>query len=71
MLTGRGIPVAIAISPSYEPNTYEDIIELLIKATKSRWYLKTFMSDFELAISEGIKHHFPDIHNTYCVFYLI
>ncbi len=71
MLTGRGILVAIAISPSHEPSAYGDIIELLIKATKGRWHPKTFMSDFELAITEGIKHHFSDIHNTHCVFHLM
>ncbi len=53
MLSGRGIPVAVAISPSHEPSAYGDLIELLIKATKGKWHPTTFISNFELAITEG------------------
>ena len=59
----------MAITPSHEAEVYAKLILLLVKATKGQWRPTMVMSDFEMAIAEGVRRHFPEARMVGCYFH--
>jgi len=67
---GRGVPIAFALTTRRDSAMYTKFLSVLKKSTHSEWNPEGSMSDFELAIWEGITSTFPNCFPMGCLFHM-